>query len=274
MEWPGERPPTRLVNMQEPGSLKKQLSLIYLLISLLYLAAIFNFSLYLQLQNQIGGRSAVDLSSQQVANQRLVDQRSIDEFSPHHSGGLSPDELDSFSVNKQNKNEVDVKKPRERFKRSHQFNLDDFDLSRVWSSEDESLKQRLINNYRPYDDENRSPVRRAKKVRSVNEDKLEALSERPTLHPPPPAGPQQTSRSARHRLHQKRRLIATTSTTESSADQDEQSAEFFSQPQPNTGHANGKVWVNSYSRVPVSHVRNGFNLGQMLFWLPLLPLTF
>lgn len=258
MEWP-DRQPT--ANMEESGLFKKQLSSVYLLISILYLATIFNFSLYLQLYNQFSSRGA--LSSQQVANQRLVDKRSIvtDKLSSHFWDGKFADqsgldelpldelrnELDALSVNKQN--ELNVDKAKERFKRSHQFDLADFDLSRVWLSEDESLKQKLTDDYRS-DDESRPPVRRAKKVRSVNEDKLLSTSESPTLHPPPAA-----SRSARHRSHhQKRRLTTTTTPTEQFADQDQQSAEFFSQPQPNTGHANGKVWVNSYSRIPVSHV--------------------
>ena len=234
---------------------KKQLSFVYLLISLLYLAAIFNFSLYLQLHNQLSGQAIADLSSQQVANQRLADKR-FDELSLRLSDGnlvrrLALNKLhvlDQLSVSRQNKNEPNAEKAR--FKRSHQFDLADFDLGRVWSSEDERLKQKLINNYRPDDDENRSPVRRTKKVRSANEDKLDPPSERPTLHPPPAAPPQ--TRSARHRSHHQKRRLSTT--TEQSVDQDQQSAEFFSQPQPNTGHANGKVWVNSYSRIPVGHV--------------------
>lgn len=252
--------------MEEPVSFKKQLSFIYLLISLLYLAVIFNFSLYLQLYNQIG--SAPDLASQQVANQRLVSERSIaaDKLSPDLSDGklldqvslnkLSLDQLGRLAVeqlSRQNKNELNADKPRERFKRSHQFDLADFDLRRVWLSEDESLKQKLISNYQPDDDENGSPVRRAKKVRSVNEDKL-LSSESPTLHPPPGAHSQ--ARSARHRLHHQKRRLTTTTTEASTVDQDQQSAEFFSQPQPNTGKANGKVWLNSYSRIPVGHVCN------------------
>lgn len=249
--------------MEEPILFKKQLSFIYLLISLLYLAAIFNFSLYLKLYNQIG-RS--DLSSLQVAGQRLVHKRSIvaDKLSQGSDGSLlDQDSSERFSLDqlggqlsRQNKNDVNADnadKPRERFKRSHQFDLADFDLRRVWLSEDESLKQKLISNYRSDDDETGPSVRRAKKVRSVNEDKL-VSTESPTLHPPP--GAHSPARSVRHRQHhQKRRPTATTTTESSSGDQ---SAEFFSQPQSTTGQENGKVWVNSYSRIPVSHVCNVF----------------
>ena len=209
--------------MEELILFKKQLSFIYLLISLLYLATIFNFSLYIHFYTQIS-----DNLSNQIS-QKYVDKRSINAL-----------------------DEQENRFKRERFKRDFsQFNLPKLDLIKVWSNEDENLKQKLIQNkylgnnerYLENFESNDDNLRiQTKKIRSVNEDKQS--NEKPKLHPPLA----HSVRSKHRSHHQKRRL--TTTTEQSNIDQ-EQSVEFFSQPQPST-HTDGKLWLNSYSRIPVS----------------------
>lgn len=205
------------------------------MICLLFLATIFNFSLYIHLHNQIKGNHI-----------RIDDQGSIDQ-----SVFVAKDQ------NEQTQQKDLANKIKERFKRDlnrpnriHQFNLPNLELSRVWSDEDETLKQKLKENskYSPnydlmFNDDNRQD----------DQDKF-VLTEKPVLHPPTSSFSnsfhKSSSKHIRHRSHhQKRRL---TTTTDQPADQD-QNVEFFEQPQKTTAHTNdGNVWLSPHSRIPVS----------------------
>lgn len=243
--------------MEELKSIKRQFNFIYLLISFLYLLTIFNFSLYIHFYNQINHNY---IEQNKLSNQQIISSRLVDENSVIYKNLLNQLSLDQNSIDlKQlkNKNELNDKNKKERFKRDvHQFNLPtNLDLSKVWSNEDENLKQKLINsNYElMFNDDHNVLSIENKKIRSVNDDQE---TEKPTLYPP--IVHQSQTRSTRHRSHHQKRRLSSTTTEQSTVEEDQKNVEFYSQPQQTTGQTNGKVWLNSYSRIPVSTIVDFF----------------
>lgn len=237
--------------MEELSFIKKQLSFIYLLLSILYLTTIFNFSLWIHF-NRNARLIGDNLSTQQLVDPRLLNERLVVRRSV---SALEQQTLDAKQPIHQ-QNELNFNKAsKKRLKRdlNDPFNLPD--LSKVWSNEDETLKQKLINNrylasYELMLNDDPNPIASPdRRERFTNEDKSLSSTADVQQLPLAPSHSHSQARSTRHRSHhQKRRL---TTTTDQPIDQ-EQSVEFFAQPQQNTGNTNGKVWVNSYSRVPVS----------------------